>query len=330
MLIITNPISNIPKLANSHVRGWAQVWSDQLGAQIDHRCSTDICKADTVYIEHGVNFGGTLNLFGGANQEIYDRICVIMACKNVISLDCDMPNLGEQLRSRIGAPTTYNKITTEWCDALSEWCKSITCLKQEFLVHLDGISIGDSHTPAFSRKTDAVFRNNGKTLFGSLKTGLKHEFRGIAIPQQSITFSLGSIDIRHHLLRHPDNLERLITEYVRQGQEIERESGADVWYACPVPVEHEGRKLPKSGFFKGTPFFGTRQDRLDLTLRFIDILNKTSGNKTVSPPDSWYKMDGETYAKNHMEHSSSVHISPVYYRRHNWGQTDTNLENLVN
>ena len=56
MKIIANPITNIPKLEKSHVLGWSQVWADQLKATIDHRC-TRIESKDTVYIEHGVNFG---------------------------------------------------------------------------------------------------------------------------------------------------------------------------------------------------------------------------------------------------------------------------------
>ena len=60
MRILTNPISNIPKLKNSHVLGWSLVWADQLDAAIDHACSPNIANASTVYIEHGVNFGGTL------------------------------------------------------------------------------------------------------------------------------------------------------------------------------------------------------------------------------------------------------------------------------
>lgn len=327
MKIITNPISNIPKLANSHVRGWSQVWAEQLEADIDHKCSANILNADLVYIEHGVNFGGTLNLFGGATEDIFNRINNLVQCAKVISLDFDMPNWGEQLRSRIGAPTTYDKIDEAWCDGLSAWCKQIPSFKQEQIYWLDGVSVGDSHTPAFSRGKDVVLRENGKTLFGTLKRGLKNEFRGMHIPSNTITFSLGSIDVRHHLLRHEDKLEDLIKEYIKQGKEIEHEFNSDVWYCAPVPVEYEARKLPKSGYYKGTPFYGSRQERLDLTFRFIELLNKYSG-KVVMPPEDWYYMDGEKYAKKYMENSSSVHISPEYYRRYDWGVQDTSLENF--
>ena len=323
--MLTNPISNIPQLKNSHVLGWSLVWADQLDAAIDHKCSPNIANASTVYIEHGVNFGGTLNLFGGATKEIFDKINRVAAHPNVVSLDFDMPDWGEQLKKRIGAPTTYTGITEQWCDALSKRLKSVKSLKQEDLLSVshkfDGVSVGDSHTPAYSRDTDIVLRENGKTLYGTLKRGIITEFRGLK-PFGEVTLSYGSIDIRHHLLRHNDcDLDSLLQEYVKQGRSLEAEYGCDVYYTAPVPVEYEERRLPKTGYFKGTPFFGSRKDRLDLTMRYIDRLNKFSGNKVIMPPEEWYKMDGEKYAKTYMENSSSVHISPQYYRRNDWGQT---------
>lgn len=323
MRVLTNPISNIPKLKNSHVLGWSLVWADQLEARIDHACSPAIGLDKTVYIEHGVNFGGTLNLFGGATKEIFDRINRVASHPNVISLDFDMPDWGEQLKKRIGAPTTYVGITEQWCDALSKRLSTVQSLKQEDLLGVshkfDGVSVGDSHTPAYSRSTDIVLRENGKTLFGTLRRGLITEFRGLR-PFGEVTFSYGSIDIRHHLLRHEDKLDELLDEYVKQGRAIASKYECSVSYTAPVPIEYEDRRLPKTGYFKGTPFYGKRQDRLDLTYRFIEGLNKRKVN-VIQPPEEWYKMDGEKYAKTYMENSSSVHISPQYYRRNDWGQT---------
>jgi hypothetical protein len=324
MNVLTNPISNIPKLKNSHVLGWSLVWADQLNARIDHACSPAIGLDKTVYIEHGVNFGGTLNLFGGATKEIFDRINRVASHPNVVSLDFDMPAWGEQLKKRIGAPTTYVGITEAWCDALTKRLSTVQSLKQEDLLGVsskfDGISVGDSHTPAFSRSTDIVLRENGKTLYGTLKRGLITEFRGLK-PFGNITFCYGSIDVRHHILRHQNfNLDDMLDEYVRQAVMIQKEHKCDISFTTPVPVEYEARRLPKTGYFKGTPFFGSRQERLDLTYRIIEGLNKRKVN-VIQPPSEWYKMDGEKYAKTYMENGSSVHISPQYYRRNDWGNT---------
>ena len=148
MNVITNPISNIPKNEKSHVHGWTQVWRDQLNASIDHKCTPQVTKADVVYIDHGANFGGSLNLFGGANKEVYDRINLVMSCENIVSLDWDMPDYGEMLKKRLEAPTTYKGITPMWCNAVSKRIRSITSLKQKDL-KTDGVIFGDSHTIAF-------------------------------------------------------------------------------------------------------------------------------------------------------------------------------------
>jgi hypothetical protein len=56
-------------------------------------------------------------------------------------------------------------------------------------------------------------------------------------------------------------------------------------------------------------------------MRFIDLLNKKSNGRVVMPPEDWYSMDPEKYAKTYMENGSSVHIAPPYYRRNDWGTT---------
>ena len=202
MNVITNPISNIPKNEKSHVHGWSQLWRDQLSAFIDHKCTPQITKADVVYIDHGANFGGSLNLFGGANKEVYDRINLVMSCSNIVSLDWDMPDYGAMLKKRLSAATTYKGITEKWCDAVSKRIKSITSLKQKDL-KTDGVTFGDSHTIAYSGIGDRVYRTDGKTLFGTIRKGLRSE---ISESIGKLTLCMGSIDIRHHILRHPDFL----------------------------------------------------------------------------------------------------------------------------
>lgn len=319
MKIIANPITNIPKLEKSHVLGWSQVWADQLKATIDHRC-TRIESKDTVYIEHGVNFGGTLNLFGGATDSLFWNVSSVMTAKEIISLDIDMPDWGAQLKKRIGAATTSKMITETWCDRVSQECKKIKTLRQEDLKDMTGISVGDSHTTSFSRSNDIVLRENGRTLFGALKRGIETDLNGLYAHGNPITFCYGSIDIRHHLLRHEDNLKNLIKEYVKQGQKIGDLHDSEISFAAPVPVEYEERRLPKTGYFKGTPFYGSQQERKDLTSRFIDEL-RSHNVEVVMPPERWYTMDPEKYANTHMENGSSVHIAPPYYRRNDWGES---------
>jgi hypothetical protein len=291
------------------------MWAEQLNAEIDHKCTRKILSADVVYIEHGANFGGTLNLFGGASEDIYDKLNIITACPDVISLGWKMPNYGAMLKKRVGVPSTYREISETWCNMLSKRFDKTESIMQENLPFADAC-IGDSHALAFSDRLQKVFKNDGKTLFGALKAGLSTLLRG-TFPDNLI-WSLGSIDIRHHILRH-DNfpLEDFIKEYVKQGDKL----GNDVRYCYPVPVEFEGRRIPKSGFYKKTPFFGSYAERKELTEKFIDVLVKQVGNRVVAPPEDWYTMDPELYAKTYMEHGSSFHIAPPYYHKHNWGKS---------
>lgn len=277
-------------------------------------------QADTVYIDHGANFGGTLNLFGGATKEVFDRINIVAACKNLVSLDWDMPDYGAMLKKRIGAKTTYEGITEEWCDMLSARLKSVPSLKQEDL-HYGSVTLGDSHSIAFSGAGHRVLRNDGKTLFGALRTGLENMLRGVE-PTDVIHLSFGSIDIRHHICRHDDyDVGDLVSRYVQQGKDLESKFGVSVRYCCPVPVEHEDRRIPKSGFFKGTPFYGSVADRRDVTMHFIDELYKQSDDQVIQPPTEWYHMNGKDYADTYMEHGGSFHIAPPFYNRNDWGVT---------
>lgn len=320
MKILTNPISNVPANAKSHSWGWAQVWRDQLGAIVDHKCTPKVLDADTVYIEHGANFGGSLNLFGGATKEIFDKINRVCACKNIVSLDWDMPDYGAMLKKRIGANTTYEGITEEWCDQVSKRLSSVTSLKQENLNN-GGVTVGDSHTIAFSGPSHSVLRNDGKTLHGALKGGLDSLLRGFK-PTDSIYLSFGSIDIRHHLLRHgPDAFVALIDEYIYQGNELENKYNVPVYYAHPVPVEYEERRIPKTGYYKKTPFYGSQQERAELTKRFIAYLEDKSDGMTIAPPAEWYTMDPQKYAETYMELGGSFHIAPPFYYRNNWGES---------
>ena len=316
--MIVNPIANIPVNKKSHVYGWAKKWSDLLNVKIDHKCEK---YHETVYIDHGANFSGTLNLFGGANKDVFDRINRVMTSEKVISLDHEMPDYGEMLRKRIGAKTTYEGITEAWCDKVSIKCKWINSLKMEDHENVErGITVGDSHSIAFANKGDVIFRNDGKTLHGALKEGLDTFMRDALFTRADtdipVTFCFGSIDIRHHICRHGGLDKTMIERYIEQAYNITNKP----FFAKPVPVEYEGRRIPKSGFYKGEPFYGSWEDRWNITGEFITYLNEfLSKEQIIGPPEEWYRMDPEKYAKTHMELSSSFHIAPIYYRSENWG-----------
>ena len=71
--MITGTFNKIPRKKNSHGYGWARTWAENLNTSINH----DGNPSCIIYVDHGVNFGGGLNLFGGFNDELKKRIDIV-------------------------------------------------------------------------------------------------------------------------------------------------------------------------------------------------------------------------------------------------------------
>jgi hypothetical protein len=125
----------------------------------------------------------------------------------------------------------------------------------------------------------------------------------------------GNIDVRHHILRTGSDWREMYSAWKDFGNSLD----IDVEYAAPWPVEFEGRKLPKSGWYKGQPFWGSQRERAEL-VHDIHTFMEREKMKKVKFPVEWFDLDPETYAKTCMEKPQSVHLSPVFYRRMRWGQ----------
>jgi hypothetical protein len=91
--------------------------------------------------------------------------------------------------------------------------------------------------------------------------------------------------------------------------------GIQVEYASPWPAEFEGRRLPKTGWYKGQPFWGSQSMRATL-IHDIQIFMAGEKMTIVKYPTGWLNLDPETYARERMERPQSVHLSPQFYRRH--------------
>jgi len=125
--------------------------------------------------------------------------------------------------------------------------------------------------------------------------------------------SFGNIDIRHHICRLDADFKSLIRKWKEFGDSLDME----VEYNAPWPIEFEGRKLPKTGYYKDKPFWGSRNERSEIVSEWIGEMKCLNMN-IVMPPADWYNMNPEKYAKEYMESTSSVHLSPTKYRRKNW------------
>lgn len=323
MKLIGNPFTPVPKNNKSHVRGWALHWADLLDIGLMEK-GQSFADLDVLYFEHGVNITpGQMNLFSGLNDDIATNILdiVLNPGLQVVSLDYEFSEMKyeQSLVKRLGQSTCSPLVSRQLIEGLGRAFSGADVLTQVDMFR-GTVAIGDSHTTSYASAKSVVHRTNGLTLHGALKRGHFQEVasRYAELNPERVTLVAGSIDIRHHVGRLEDILgaiDRLVDGYIQAAIDISSELLCDVELACPVPVEYEGRKIPKTGFYNGAPFAGTLEERQSWTRHFMDRLARHYDGPIVRPPKDWYTMDPEEYAKENMELMSSVHISPHVYRR---------------
>lgn len=205
------------------------------------------------------------------------------------------------------------------CDSLIDDLERLE-LSSETLLSTDlpftHLTIGDSHTGAFAPLESIIVKENGKTLFGQVRDGFPYikETLEKCPHVESITMVLGSVDLRHHFCRVPTDYRQLLQEWKKFGDSLSLE----VEYALPFPVEHEQRKLPKTGWYRGRPFWGSQKERADVLKEMWSVAEEI-GMNIARYPNEWLQLDPEEYARTRMEKPQSVHLSPAFYRRRNWG-----------
>ena len=304
--MITGTFNKIPRKKNSHGYGWARTWAENLKVGINH----DADPVEILYLDHGVNFGGGLNLFGGFDEKLKQRVDNFLAADKVYSLDIDMPEYGNMLAKRKDVEDKA------WCARVQQKCDNAQTLLSTDL-DTQWLTIGDSHTAAFAPPGSMVIKTNGLTLNGQIKSNFQYVTDHIAKCNnlQGITLSFGNIDVRHHLCRlHIDPRDMWI-DLKRFGDSLP----IPVEYSVPWPIEFEGRRLPKTGYYKGQPFWGSYYERSQMLERIFETMDMISMNRIMYPME-WLKMNPEEFAKIKMEGTSSVHISPEVYRRKDFGQ----------
>jgi|TARA_B110000495_G_scaffold178545_1_gene171354 hypothetical protein len=304
--MITGTFNKIPRKKNSHGYGWARTWAENLNVGINH----DADPVEILYLDHGVNFGGSINLFGGFDEKLKQRVDNFLLADKVYSLDIDMPEYGNMLAKRKDCPDK------DWCARVQDKCDGAQTMLSTDL-DTDWLTIGDSHTAAFAPEGSMVIKTNGLTLNGMIKNNFQYVRDHMAKCNnlQGITLVFGNIDLRHHICRLGIDYRDMWIELKRFGDSLP----VPVEYAVPWPIEFEGRKLPKTGYYKGQPFWGSYYERSQALAGIIETMDMISMNK-IMYPNEWLMMNPEVYAKEKMEGTSSVHISPECYRRKEFDQ----------
>jgi hypothetical protein len=315
--------TGIPRSKYSHNAGMSLIYKHQL-EMLHNQKITIIRKEpwdefDLIYLDHGTAFKGLLNLFGGAvqkNAQNYERL---KTKTKLISLGIEMPNYGELCKDRLSSCDDYWK-KVDW-DLISEKCKNT-----DFIQHVhttDKLVLGDSHSMSAWLPYQMIIRKDGRTLAGVLRKSIRKEINDGGIDPNSlnqITLYFGNIDVRHHILRNenPEQyIDSLLAEYEKQILEL---GIKNVEIMKLLPIESESRKLPKTGYFKNTPFFGSQQERARIRKYFnqgLELMCKRNNFifSEIEKFDDMHIMDYETEI---MEKPGSVHIAPLYYRTDFW------------
>jgi hypothetical protein len=166
------------------------------------------------------------------------------------------------------------------------------------------------------------------TLHGSINRGFE-TFIPEGKEYDKIETYFGNIDIRHHLCRFDNPIEeaeKLADRYSAELYRIARAYGASVIPWEPLPIENESRKVPKTGWYKKTPFYGSWQERTDVRQAFIERLK---GHTTVYTWTSNLKNTIGELNFDVMEKPQSVHLSRASYphwQGKNWTEPTGGLD----
>jgi len=327
-VLVTTPTAPISERISSHRGAQGVIYADQIasgGYKVEINFAgkiEDYSKYDIVAVYHGNDWGGSFNMYGGvkAYGNIDSLISLSQFKGEVWSLAIEFPKYSEMIKPRLeksqDAHPDWKKV--DW-KRLSEI--ENTAIQKDtnlFIKDCTKIAFGDSHAISMYRGKWMINSVPFKTLHGALKMGFE-SFLKYDRQYTEIETYFGNIDIRHHLCRQTDPIQStkdIVSRYIEECQKISDKYGATIKIWEPLPIENESRKLPKTGYYDGTPFYGSWEERNKIRNLFIETLDsKLQNNKKISL-FKWTKplinskgeLDFEA-----MEKPQSVHLSRKSY-----------------
>lgn len=298
-------ISSKPsKALFSHNGGWTYVLLNILENFYNNvEIQTDPCNIhdyDLICINEGLNYKkGSWNFFGGVQNYTIEMLSEISKYKGrLISFneEIDWPSLLKRKELKAFKIDDFKKVD-----------KILTNFKT------DKIIIGDSHSVSIYQPGYAISRNDGATLFGSLKQDGRLQNYNLN-GYKNVVLYFGNIDIRFHIHRNGGYkaIDKLIKSYINYIIKINK--GRQITIQGLLPIEDESRKLPGTGLYKGKAFYGTKEQRQSYVDYFNDQIEYYS-NKIGFNFRKWnLPLDGFKEPKfNCLEARQSVHIRPEFY-----------------
>lgn len=319
--LITSPFTPVSSNIHSHRAAQAAIYAEQISVEnggVVHLDRTgdihhDINSFDSIYVYHGNDWFGSLNLFGGmknyGNIDNLIRFSKIEKTKKVYSLWIDHPKYSEMLSPRLKDDIHPDWHKVDWENLKYIEDNAITVRQIEVV---NRVVAGDSHAICMYRPGWFVNSVPFKTLHGALKEGLNT----FIDPEHEIAeFYFGNIDVRHHLCRQPDPEKAARDLANRYYEQLSQLDLAKVSAYELLPIENESRVLPKTGYYKGTPFYGSWDQRNSVRLAFKDEMRKLCAQGSVNFIE-WVdpllndrgELDFEC-----MEKPKSVHLSRASY-----------------
>jgi hypothetical protein len=300
----------------SHNSGMIYILSDLLenhGVEheiIESKDKTDWNEFEHIYLWQGLDMNGKLgfNLFGGACESNLDRLRPLSTFEGSLTPLLYRMQDYRVLRDKKGWPAgTFN-----WAGFQDRVSRYIDRDPMTIFGGSGAWTIGDSHAPSVWEAWNQIRVLSGRTLHGVLDEGLE-----LVVPRDAkkATLYFGNIDLRHHLCRRDQPFHavaQLAKDYVKQAKELE----IPVELCALHPIEDESRAIPTPGWYKGSPFFGTWEQRDQLRQEFNDLLERLcrrEGLQFLKYPEEWVGRDGKM-DQEFMERPRSVHIAPKYYR----------------
>ena len=299
--ILSNPATRI----NSHNGGWTRVLKSILESSnyevkiLNEK--DDWSQFDELYINEGVNYKkGVYNLFGGVTDAILKKL--------------DMLNNFKGNAWTYGESIDFNdfciKRKIEYNFTKDIYFRELVNENTKKLVY------GDSHSISVFDKGYAISRNDGSTLWGMLSRGLNNL---IPLNLDKLTFYAGNIDVRHHILRNTNiqNIDNYLTKYYIEPLTKQlRELGCkQITLVELLPIENESRKIPTTGFYQKSPFWGSWNDRTEVVRCFnkqLRAMCNIEGHNLISWPEEFINANNELKFEV-MEARQSVHLSPKNY-----------------
>jgi len=310
------------------------IYADQIRRLVDRDLEIetseemkDLSQYDKIYVYHGNDWGGTLNLFGGLKEyTATDRFERLTHYKGIVySLQIPFPDYAGMIKDRLDKATAKgDKVQDGWLSADYDNLRKIqttsVVLDMKFFETTDNLVIGDSHAISLYRPGWNVNSVPFKTLHGALDLGLK----SFCAPESSkylvlddLDIYFGNIDIRHHLLRQPNPEEAtrsLVAQYFEQANELPVRQ-ANIYE--PLPINPDSRKVPQTGWYKGTPFFGTWEERNKIRDIFIEEAKaqtiKYGPKVQLKKWASYLQNEKGELDEKFMEVPQSVHLSRAAY-----------------